>query len=320
MDLRRWVARRDPDWQTLDQILIRTEKKGIKSLSALEIQQLAGLYRATSADLARAQTHDLSPRLRQNLQSLITRAYSQIYQGDRRQEWGKVWEFYRWQLPLVLQETWGYTLTAFSIFLGGSLIAWWYSWQDPTFITLVVPEDLITTVQDEGKLWMGSILTMKPVAATGIMINNLAVAFGMVAGGAVLGLWTIFALFYNGLLLGAVGALVAQHNLALPFWGFVFPHGALELPAIFLAGAAGLLIAKALVWPTPYRRSQTLKLQAIAAAQLVFGIVPLLIIAGLIEGFISPAPWIPDGLKYLLGSGFFLLLLSYSSRQKPSIE
>ncbi len=319
MDLRRWVARRDPDWQTLDQILTRTEKKGIKSLSAEEIQSLAGLYRAVSADLARAQTHNLNPRLRQNLQSLITRAYGQIYQGDRRQEWNKVLEFYRWQLPLVMQQTWGYTLTAFGIFLVAGLIAWWYGWQDPTFMALVVPEELIVIVRDEGKLWMGSILTMKPLAASGIMVNNLSVAFGMVAGGGVLGLWTIYALFYNGLLIGAVGALVSQHNLALPFWGFVFPHGALELPAIFLAGAAGLLIAKAIVWPAPYRRGQALKLQAIAAAQLVFGIIPLLIIAGVIEGFISPAPWIPDGLKYLLGSGFFLLLLSYGSRQKPSV-
>lgn len=317
MDFRRWIARRDQDWQTLDQILTRMETRGIKFLATEDIQQLASLYRATSADLARAQTHNLNPRLRQNLQALITRAYSQIYQGDRRQEWGKVKEFYLWQLPLVLRQTGIYTMAAFGIFCFASAIAWWYSWRDPAFLELVVPGDLISTVRDEGQLWMGSILTMKPVAASGIMINNLSVAFGMVAGGVVVGLWTIYALFYNGLLLGAVGTLVAQHNLAIPFWGFVFPHGSLELPAIFLAGAAGLLIAKGIVWPGPYRRSYAIKQQAIAAAQLVFGIVPLLIIAGIIEGFISPAPWIPDGLKYLLGTAFFLLLLSYASRQRP---
>ncbi|WP_322742713.1 stage II sporulation protein M [Synechocystis salina] len=216
----------------------------------------------------------------------------------------------------MLRQTFSYTMVAFGIFFLASVIAWWYSWRDPTFLELVVPADLISTVRDKGQLWMGSILTMKPVAASGIMINNLSVAFGMVAGGVVVGLWTIYALFYNGLLLGAVGALVAQHNLAIPFWGFVFPHGSLELPAIFLAGAAGLLIAKGLLWPGPHRRGYALKQQAIAAAQLVFGIVPLLIIAGIIEGFISPAPWIPDGLKYLLGTAFFLLLLSYGSRQK----
>ncbi|WP_228015370.1 hypothetical protein [Synechocystis salina] len=83
MDFRRWIARRDQDWQTLDQILTCLETKGIKSLPTEDIQQLASLYRATSADLARAQTHNLNPRLRQNLQSLITRAYGQIYQGDR---------------------------------------------------------------------------------------------------------------------------------------------------------------------------------------------------------------------------------------------
>jgi uncharacterized membrane protein SpoIIM required for sporulation len=316
MDVQRWVVRRDQDWQTLDRLLTQTEKRGIKSLSAQEIQELAGLYRSTSADLARAQTHHLSPRLRQNLQSLITRAYSQIYQGDRRQEWGKVIDFYRWQLPFVLQQTWVYTLIAFGIFSLGGLIAWGYSWQDPNFLALVVPENLIITVRDKNELWMGSILTMQPVAASGIMINNLSVTFRMVAGGAIAGLWTIFALFHNGLLIGGVGALVAQHNLALPFWAFVFPHGALELPAIFLAGAAGLLIAKGIVLPGDYTRKEAIKYQAKLATQLVFGIVPMLFFAGLIEGFISPSPWIPASFKYVLGTALFLGLLSYASRQR----
>ncbi|MEB3160614.1 MAG: stage II sporulation protein M [Synechocystis sp.] len=316
MDVRRWMARRDQDWQTLDSLLTQTEKQGIKSLSAQEIQQLAGLYRSTSADLARAQTHNLSPRLKQQLQTLITRAYSQIYQGDRRQEWGKVIDFYRWQLPLIFQQTWLYTLTAFAIFTLGGFIAWGYSWRDPNFLALVVPEDLIITVRDKNELWMGSILTMKPVAASGIMINNLSVAFRMVAGGAIAGLWTIFALFYNGLLIGAVSALVAQHHLALPFWAFVFPHGALELPAIFLAGAAGLLIAKGIILPGDYPRGDAIKSQAKLAAQLVFALVPMLFIAGIIEGFISPAHWIPSSFKYVLGTALFLGFLSYASRQK----
>lgn len=317
MDVRRWLARRDQDWQTLDSLLTQTEKQGIKSLSAQDIQQLASLYRSTSADLARAQTHHLNPRLKQRLQNLITRAYSQIYQGDRRQEWGKVTDFYRWQLPLILQQTWRYSFVAFSLFTLGGLIAWGYSWHDPNFLGLVVPEDLIITVRDKNELWMGSILTMKPVAASGIMINNLAVAFRMVAGGAMIGLWTIFALFYNGLLIGAVSALVAQHQLALPFWAFVFPHGALELPAIFLAGAAGLLIAKGIILPGDLTRGEAIKSQAKLAAQLVFGIVPMLFIAGVIEGFISPAPWIPVSVKYVLGTALFLALLSYANRQRP---
>ncbi len=317
MDHQRWCKNRETDWHILEQLLSKTEQRGIKSLTVEEIQQLAALYRATSADLARAQTYGLSPRLRQTLRSLIIRAYGQIYQGDRRQEWDKVGAFYRWRLPFVLQQTAAYTLAAFGIFLAGGIIAWWFSWQDPTFMALIVPENIITTVRDRQELWMGSILTMKPVAASGIMINNLAVAFRIVAGGAVAGLWSIYALFYNGLLIGAVGALVAQHQLALPFWAFVFPHGALELPAIFLAGAAALLIAKGLVWPGKYRRLVAIKQQAKLAAQLVFGIVPLLFIAGLIEGFISPVLWIPDSFKYVLGTAFFWLLLSYANRQPP---
>ena len=315
MELDRWRSHRDADWNRLDQLLNKVEKNGIKALTAEEIQQLAGLYRATSADLARAQTYHASPRLKQVLQNLITRAYSQIYQGDRHQEWGQVWQFYAWQLPQLLRDTGIYTLIAFLVFMAGAFIAWWYSWHDANFMALVVPDNLISTVRDRQELWMGSILTMKPVAASGIMINNLAVSFRIVAGGAPAGLWSIYALFYNGLLIGAVGALVAQYQLALPFWAFVFPHGALELPAIFISGGAALLIAKAIVWPGNTTRLVALTTNAKLAAQLVFGIVPLLIIAGIIEGFISPALWIPDVFKYVFGVAFFLMLLSYVNRQ-----
>ena len=108
---------------------------------------------------------------------------------------------------------------------------------------------------------------------------------------------------------------MAQYQLVLPFWAFVFPHGASELPAIFISGGAALLIAKAIVWPGNTTRLVALTTNAKLAAQLVFGIVPLLIIAGIIEGFISPALWIPDVFKYVFGVAFFLMLLSYVSRQ-----
>jgi uncharacterized membrane protein SpoIIM required for sporulation len=118
------------------------------------------------------------------------------------------------------------------------------------------------------------------------------------------------------LLIGTIAALVAQNNLSIPFWAFVFPHGALELPAIFLSGGAGLLIAKALLLPGPYRRVDAFKLYGPQVAQLVYGIVPMLVIAGTIEGFISPNPNLPNGLKYLLGTLIFLGLLLYCRQRR----
>lgn len=316
MNIQRWIGRREPNWKRLDVLLKQVEKKGLKSLQALEIMELASLYRSVSADLARARTNHVGNTLIQHLQKLTSRSYSQIYQGSRRQEWRAVVEFCRWGFPALVQQTFGYIAAATGIFLVGALIAWWYAWNDPVFMSIVVPESLIEKVRDRHELWMGSIVGWEPLASSGIMINNLKVSFAAVAGGITAGVFTVYILVFNGLLIGAIATLVGQNNLAYPFWAFVLPHGSLELPAIFLAGGAGLLIARAILFPGKYRRMDALKYYGSQAAQLVFGIVPMLIIASTIEGFFSPSPAIPDPIKYLAGIGIFTLLVMYCSRRK----
>ena len=316
MNIQRWISRREPNWQRLDALLKQLEKKGLKSLKSAEIRELASLYRSVAADLARARTQQVGNTLIQSLQSLTTRAYTQIYQGSRRQEWDAVVEFYRWGLPNIVQQTFPYIATATALFLLGALVAWWYAWQDPTFMSLIVPEQLISRVRDEHKLWMGSIVGIEPLASTSIMINNLSVSFAAVAGGMTAGAYTAYLMVFNGLLIGAIGTLVGQNQLAYPFWAFVFPHGSLELPAIFFAGGAGFLLAKAILFPGQYRRGDALKFYGSQAVKLVFGIVPMLIIAGTIEGFFSPNPSVPSPLKYLVGMGLFVLLVMYCSRKR----
>lgn len=317
MNIQRWIARREPNWKRLDSLLTQVEKKGLKSLHASEIRELASLYRSVSADLARARTNQVGNILVQDLQRLTSRGYNQIYQGSRRQEWQAVGQFYRWGFPRIVQKTLGYTVVATVIFLVGALIAWWYAWQDPVFISLIAPESLIEKVRDRGELWMGSIVGIEPLASSSIMINNIKVSFGAVAGGITGGIYTVFLLVFNGLHIGAIATLVGQNNLAYPFWAFVFPHGSLELPAIFLAGGAGLLIAKGILFPGKYARVDAIKIYGSQAAQLVFGIVPMLIIAGTIEGFFSPSPVVPEPLKYMAGTGLFTLLVLYCSRKEP---
>ncbi|MBR8839867.1 MAG: stage II sporulation protein M [Stigonema ocellatum SAG 48.90 = DSM 106950] len=317
MNIQRWIARRESNWQRLDVLLRQVEKKGLKSLRAAEIRELASLYRSVTADLARARTQQVGNTLIQNLQFLTTRAYTQIYQGSRRQEWQAVVEFYCWGFPKLVQQTWTYIAAATALFLVGALIAWWYAWQDPTFMSLIIPERIIKIVRDDHKLWMGSIVGVEPLASTSIMINNLSVSFGAVAGGIIAGTYTAYMMVLNGLLIGAIGTLVAQNNLAYPFWAFVFPHGSLELPAIFFAGGSGFLLARALLFPGKYRRLDALKFYGSLGVQLVFGIVPMLILAGMMEGFFSPNPGFPESLKYLVGMGLFVLLVAYCRRQRP---
>lgn len=316
MNIQRWIARREPNWLRLEVLLKQIDKKGLKSLPANEIRELASLYRTVAADLARARTQQVGNTIIQNLQSLTTRAYNQVYQGSRRQEWQGVVDFYLWGFPATVQQAFPYIAIATGLFFLGLLIAWWYAWQDPSFMSLIVPDELIRKVRDERKLWMGSILGIEPLASSGIMINNIRVSFSAVAGGISAGAITFYIMLFNGLLIGAIATLVGQNNLAYPFWAFVFPHGSLELPAIFFAGGAGFLIARAILFPGKYRRVDALKLYGTQAAQLVFGIVPLLIIAGLIEGFFSPNPTVPEPLKYLTGLALFMTLIVYCLRRK----
>lgn len=314
MNIKRWIARREPSWQQLETLLRQAEQRGLKSMGVTQIKQVASLYRSVAADLARAQTTQVSQTLIQGLQGLTARAYSQIYQGSRRQDWQAVLDFYRWGLPRVIQQTSGYIALATAIFLVAGIIAWWYSWQDPAFMDLLLPESLISKVRDRGELWMGSIVGIEPLASSQIMVNNLSVSFAAIAGGMTFGIYTVYLLFLNGLNIGAVATLVGQNHLAYLFWAFVFPHGALELPAIFIAGGAGLLIGRALLFPGRYQRWDALKLYGKQAAQLIYGVIPLLILAGVIEGFFSPNPIVPSPLKYLLDISLFSGLVLYCRR------
>ncbi len=320
MNLRRWLARQEPYWQRLTALLNQAETKGLRHLSAAEVQELSSLYRKASTDLSRARTYEAGPVVVEQLTQLTLRSYAQIYQGGRRQNWRDLLGFYGWGFPAMVQETILYTLAATAIFLVGGLIGWWYAWRDPAFLPLVVPSHILTLVRDEGQLWMGSIVGVEPMASSGIMRNNISVTITAFAGGMLGGLGTVFILWNNGLHIGAIATLVGKYQLAYPFWAFVLPHGSLELPAIFLAGGAGLLLGKGIVFPGAYKRLDAIKRMGNKAIQLMFGVIPMLVIAGLIEGFFSPAPGVPDGLKYLVGTLLFIVLVIYLGRPLASVN
>jgi uncharacterized membrane protein SpoIIM required for sporulation len=153
-------------------------------------------------------------------------------------------------------------------------------------------------------LWMDSILSMKPQASSAIMTNNIGVCFATFAGGILGGLGTIFLLFNNGLMLGTIATVCAQYHLSLSLWSFIAAHGALELPSIMLAGAGGLRLGAGMVFPGMLRRREALALAASEAVQLVAGTVPLLIVAGTLEAFLSPTH-APNALKFAVGAALF---------------
>jgi uncharacterized membrane protein SpoIIM required for sporulation len=324
MDIKRWLNRQEPHWQRLGTLLQQAEKKGMKHFSAKEVQEFSSLYRKVSTDLSRARTHAVGSVVLEQLTSLTQRSYTQIYQGKRQQNWSGVLAFYLWGFPVVVRETFPYIAVATAIAILGGLIGWWYAWRDPAFLPLIVPPHILDLVQKKGELWMGSIVGIEPMASSSIMQNNISVTISAFAGGMLAGTWTAFLMWNNGLSFGAIATLVAKYNLSYPFWAFVWPHGALELPAIFLSGGAGLLLASAIVFPGQHRRLDLLRENGSKAIQIMFGVVPMLVIAGLIEGFFSPSPAVPSALKYLTGFvllGALILYLGFSNRPKrPTIK
>ena len=330
MNVQRWMARREPSWRQLDELLQQAEKKGLKSLTSEQVRQLASLYRSVAADFARAKANNIGRSVVKDLQQLTSRAYSQIYQGSRRQEWLALWDFIRYGFPETVRQSTSYIALATGLFLLGSLISWWYSWRDPSFMTLILGQEFVEEVKTSQELWTVSILGMEPVASSAIMVNNIVVSLRAMVGGITMympniplitppGAFTVYLLLVNGLMIGAVGVLVAQANMAYDLWAFVFPHGSLELPAIFMAGGAGLLLARGILLPGRYQRRDALKVYGIQAAKLLFGIMPLLVIAGIIEGFFSPQLWIPNAAKYLAGTAIFLGLVRYCLSQRPDM-
>jgi len=310
--IEKFIESRRPRWKRLETLIQYLEQGKARELQPTELPDMGRLYREATADLARLQAfqEEGSPpdELVDYLNHLVARAHGQIYRSPSA-GWSQLWKFLRYTLPQTFRETAPWTLAALGIFLLGCTYGFIAALFDDSFIPLVAPPHLIQKVE-EGKVWFDSILAVRPLASSMIMTNNISVTFLAFALGMTFGLGTIYLMAFNGLLIGTLAALCHLHGLDVDFWSFVLPHGVIELTAIFIAGGAGLLLGSALVAPGDLSRKEALIQRGRKAVQLILGCVPLLIIAGVVEGFFSPAH-LPTWTKFLVASILLALLLCY---------
>jgi len=135
------------------------------------------------------------------------------------------------------------------------------------------------------------------------------------------GIGTIYLLVLNGVLIGVIGAACWQAGMSLQLWSFVAPHGALELPAIFVAGGGGLLLARGLLFPGELPRREALTLYGGQGVRLAMGIIPVLFVAGILEGFFSPSN-LPVAAKFVCSvaaGGLLVLYLTQCGRRKVAM-
>lgn len=312
----RWLEKRKPYWARLEQLVERSGK-GVSSLSHQELRELGLLYRQTASDLAAVREDAPSRQLTVYLNQLLGRCHNLIYLGHKPEVSGIV-RFYRDTYPQVFRETLPQFAIAVAIFLLGMFVAWAVTIHDPAFAYRLLGPRMMETIEQR-KMWTDSIVTVKPLASSGIMTNNLSVAFAAFAFGITGGLGTIWMMLMNGLLMGVIGACTWKAGMALQLWSFVAPHGALELPAIFIAGGAGLEIARGLLFPGMLPRKVSLARAGSRASKLVLGVLPLLVVAGLLEGFFSSSA-APYQTKFLLAGFLLAALIVYlnTSRRRVS--
>lgn len=309
-----WIQKRRPFWERIEQLLARSEKGGVRALTHQELRELALLYRQTAADLATIREDAASRGLAGDLNQLLGRAHNQIYMG-RRARPGGILAFYRDTFPQVFHETLPYTLAACFIFFAMAAAGLMLATADPGFQRYLLGSGMLETIQRH-QMWTHSIVSVKPLASSTILTNNLTVSFTTFALGITAGIGTVWMLCFNGLLFGVVSAACWQAGMANQFFSFVVPHGVLELPAIFMAGGGGLLLAKGLLFPGSLPRRASLVAEGSRAVRLTLGIIPLLIVAGIVEGFVSPVD-IPVVWKYALAAALAGMLLLYVKRKGP---
>jgi uncharacterized membrane protein SpoIIM required for sporulation len=306
-----WLNKRRPYWDRLAGLLGQAGAGGVRQLSRAELRETALLYRQAASDLSTLRQDTTARAYAEHVNQLLARAHHIIY-SSRRKGFKPVFLFLRDEYPALVQRNIHYVLLSLIIMLGGAALGSVLTLARPQFMRHMLGPQMVETIERH-EMWTHSIVGVKPMATSAIMTNNLTVCFEAFAGGIFFGILTIYAMFFNGLLLGVIGVACQQHGMAIDLWSFVAPHGSLELPSIVLSGAAGLRLAHGVLFPGLYRWRDSVALAGAEATRLIAGIIPLLVIAGSLEGFFSPTE-APVWLKFTVGGLLFTLLVVWLFR------
>ena len=306
----RFITQRKNAWQRLEDLLKLLDTASLKRLRREEVRELGRIYRRTASDLAIARAESRDPRLINYLNSLVIRAHGRIYRAESP-GWKRILFFFTHELPQTFRRTWRYTLLSFSVFMVFAIFGFIGTRYDPEFSELVGVDPAFREMNIETQTrWWESLNTQNQVGASVIMTNNIQVTIYTFALGALLGLGTLFYLAFNGANIASVLALTYRAGFGNDLVTFMVGHGVIELSCIFISGGAGLLIGSAMIMPGNLTRADALKTRGMEAVRLMMGVAVLLVVAGIIEGFISPAPINPR-IKYTVAVLTGLALYSY---------
>jgi uncharacterized membrane protein SpoIIM required for sporulation len=310
MNAEQFYRSRLADWQQLTELLNKSQP--MNQLSPAEVQQMGLLYRSATSDLALAQREFPGHQVTTFLNQLVARGHATIYQGEPL-AMSRLKHYFLVGLPTTFRESLPFMMTAALLLIVPAVIAGFLTNWQPDASTWLLPanvQELRPLIEDQ-ELWTNIPVEERPYVSAFLMTNNIRVSFMAFGGGITAGLFSLYILIFNGLLLGGITGLTAHYDVGFELWTFVIGHGVIELSAIFIAGGSGLMLGWAIIQPGLLKRGDALMLAGRKAVKLIIGCIPILIVAGLIEGFISPNENIPWPVKWGVGIVTGILLYSY---------
>lgn len=316
--LDRFVATRRATWEELAQQCERAAARDLRTFDHRRLAHLGRMYRQASADHALAQTYYPGAAVAQYLNRLVATAHNMIYRRAGW-TWRTLLDFYLVEVPATFQAYRRYFWASLAAFLGPAIGAFGLVWVDQAYGGLVVSPGILDSIERQ-EMWTQDIWLSTPAQLLSFRLftNNIFVTAMTFTSGVLFGAGTIYYLGMNGFMLGAVTALVLRHDMARPFFDFVTPHGVIELSMIVIGGAGGLILGNCLLSPGRYTRRDAFRVHGRAAVRLMLAAVPVLIMAGWIEGNFSPSPapfWLKQAFGVSLGVVLYVYLFSHSPRR-----
>jgi uncharacterized membrane protein SpoIIM required for sporulation len=302
---------RQDSWSKLDKLLRKAES-GVEQMTPGEITLLGQLYRAAASDLALAQRDFPRQRVALYLNQLVGRGHTSLYRGEPLAA-RRLISFAATGFPRLFRETFRFTAMAMLLFFIPALLSGFITAARPETAQFLMPggsQELVDQLREKG-LWTNIPIGERPYASTAIMSNNIRIAILAYAGGVLAGVATVWVMIFNGLAIGSVLGLTFYYNLGFGLLTFMIGHGVIELSVIMISGGSGLMVGWAIIHPGLMRRRDALAAAARKSVQLLMGCVPLLVVAGTIEGFISPSEAIPWPAKWTIGITSGVILYSY---------
>jgi uncharacterized membrane protein SpoIIM required for sporulation/uncharacterized RDD family membrane protein YckC len=316
----RFVALRQASWEAFRRRAVDLEQNGVGHLTGDEVLAFAAAYRAVAADLARATTYGVDERTVAHLERIVTAGHNALY-GMRRVRRLPARRLLLGILPAAVVRRRREVITAALLFLVPAAVGFELIRERPAVAEQVLPDVMLARAaagpsrQAEGVGYAEAPSPYLPLVASRIITNNVQVAIAAFAFGITAGIGTVLVLAFNGLFFGAVLGHFANVGVAGWLLTFVAGHGVLELTAIFIAGGAGLLVARALIAPGDLARSDALVIAGREAMRLVGAATCLLLLAGTIEGLLSASD-APASLKLAVSAASAVLLALYLAAGK----